>query len=436
MINILLATLQLITIIIISIYEYRRKSIALFLWATLLLMFGFPHILSIITGTSNYNDNIMIKASIFVILFNFLYICSKIILYRVFNGDHKLEEDEIGATMLNNDLSKKHQRISSKATRLYFMLLLLSFFILVFYSIKYLGSISNSSWGEFRRINNELGPKSLLRYATFIFFGSAGVSLVYFSNKKDIMALFSLMIIVLYSLITGNRITMLPAIVTIILLYTFLSDMKLSFKKIVGFSLMGFFVLYIVYFLRLLRVYGGVYNLISNYNFIELNAQVFDMLLNGNGELGLRKAFYHFIYYENNFANFNKGHTYIRLLLIGIPTALIPAIKPPDFAISMGSAWSGNPYNTVYSMHPTLYGDCFANLWWFGVLLGIFWALFSYQIDKFIYGKNKTTKMMFMVLFSTAYVIAGRGSVYNGFFIAFIGTIIIFIVNLISRIKL
>lgn len=437
MINVLLGMLQLITIIIISVYEYKQKSTILFLWATLLLMFGFPHILSIFTGISNYNDNVMIKASIFVILFNFLYMCTKIILYGRFDRSQSSKESKVHNNKKSDigSLEECH-RIDSKATKLHFLLLMLSFFILIFYSIKYLGGIANSSWGAFRKINSDLGTRSLLRYATFVFFGSAGVSLVYFRNKKNVVALFSLIIIVLYSLITGNRITILPAIITIILIYIFLDDMKLSFKKIVTFGFIGFFVLYIVYFLRLLRIYNGVYNLISNYNFIELNTQVFEMLLNGDGELGLRKAFYHFIYYDNNFANFNKGHTYIRLLLIAIPTSLIPGIKPPDFAISMGSAWSMNPYNTSYSMHPTLYGDSFANLWWVGILLGIFWGLFSYKIDKFIYKKDEITKLMLMALFSTVYVIVGRGSVYNGLFIAFIGTIIILTVNLISRVKL
>ena len=44
--------------------------------------------------------------------------------------------------------------------------------------------------------------------------------------------------------------------------------------------------------------------------------------------------------------------------------------------------------------------------------------------------------MLLMVLFSTAFVIAGRGSVYNGFFTAFVGTIIVLNINLVSRIKL
>ena len=74
MANIVLGVMQLISIIFVSIYEYNKKSIAVFLWATLLVMFGIPHVLSILTGTFDYGDDVMIKASIFVVLFNFLYI--------------------------------------------------------------------------------------------------------------------------------------------------------------------------------------------------------------------------------------------------------------------------------------------------------------------------------------------------------------------------
>ena len=158
------------------------------------------------------------------------------------------------------------------------------------------------------------------------------------------------------------------------------------------------------------------------------------MILSGDGELSLRNAFYHFIYYNNNFNNFNMGHTYIRLLLIVIPTSLILELNHLILRF-LWVAHGHNPYNTTYSMHPTLYGDCFANLWWFGILLGIFWALFSFFIDKFIIKKNEVVRMMLMVLFSTAFVIAGRGSVYNGFFIAFAGTIIVAGINLASRIN-
>lgn len=433
MANIVLGVMQLISIIFVSIYEYNKKSIAVFLWATLLVMFGIPHVLSILTGTFDYGDDVMIKASIFVVLFNFLYIIIKFILYEFAKDCNGFSKD---VSVSNVKISIVANGRFKRLNLLYFFLLLLSFAILVFYTYKYLGGFTSASWGNFRKISAALGFKSMVRYANVILMGASGVFLVYLNNNKKIMAIISMTIIILYTLITGNRIMILPVLVSIILNYYFLKNKKLNLKTIIAVGICGFLTIYLVYFLRLLRIYGGFYNMFNSNSLIELNARTLEMLLNGDGELSLRNAFYHFIYYDNNFANFNKGHTYIRLLLVAFPTFVLKGIKPPDFAISMGSAWSMNPHNTSFSIHPTLYGDCFANLWWFGIILGIFWAFFSFFIDKFIHKKNDVVKVMLMVLFGTAFVIAGRGSVYNGFFSAFVGTILILVTNLVSRVKL
>lgn len=434
MTSFILGMMQLISIIVVSIYEYHKKSITIFLWATLLVMFGMPHLLSIITNTSNYSDDIMIKASIFVIIFNFLYMMTKIFLFSFcfktnFSWDSNKYPESIKSQKISNSRVKRLKK-------LIFFTLLVAFFMLIYYTLKHLGSLSNASWGRFRVLNTELGFNSLLRYATFILFGVSGIALVYLKEKKWNRAIISMIIVVLYTLITGNRIVILPVIISIILKYIYINNKKLNLKTIISISILGCTVIYLVYFLRLLRIYGGLYNMINSSSITELIKRNFEMILNGEGELSLRNAFYHFIYYDNNFKNFNKGHTYIRMLLIAIPTFLIPRIKPPDFAISMGSAWAMNPNNTTFSMHPTLYGDCFANLWWFGVLLGVFWALFSFSIDKFIYEKNEIVRLVLMVLFGSVFVIVGRGSVYNGFFIAFTGIIVVLSINFFSRIKL
>ncbi len=434
--NVFLSLIQLITIILICIYEYKKKYTSVFLWATLLIMFGFPHFLSVISKNISYDEDTLIKASIFVILFNVVYFSTKAFIVLIERGLAKRNVRDIEGHKLNEIRMQNIVNRDKCLTKLFFIILVFCLFVLVAFSIRHLGSIANSSWGNFRNLNNELGFSSSLRYANLLFFASAGVALVYKNYSKKTMMLAALGIITFYSMLTGNRITILPAFMTIIIPFVFNNRKKLSLRQVIIFSLIAFFAIYMVYLLRFLRIYGGFYNFIREFNFVEINSRILDMLLDGDGELGLRKAFYHFIYYDNNFANFNKCHTYIRLLLIAIPTSLIPEIKPPDFAISMGSAWSMDPYNTVYSMHPTLYGDCFANLWWFGILLGAFWAVFSCILDKYMNKKNKVIKSMLMVLFGTVYVIAGRGSVYNGFFIGLVGAIVIEIIYLVSRFRL
>ena len=68
------------------------------------------------------------------------------------------------------------------------------------------------------------------------------------------------------------------------------------------------------------------------------------------------------------------------------------------------------------STHPTLFGDCFGNLYWFGILLGGLWAELANRIDLLI-SKQKYDffKIMFFFLASYSFVVIGRGSVYNGF---------------------
>jgi hypothetical protein len=266
-------------------------------------------------------------------------------------------------------------------------------------------------------------------------FASAGIILFYQNCGKKVKLLIAAGIIITFVILTGNRITILPLLVSLIIPTIYDTKHKLTLKKILLFSFLGFSAIYIVYILRLLRIYGGFYSFINSFNLVQVNTQVMDMILNGNGELGLRKAFYYFISIDNRFPGFNKAHTYIRLLLIALPTSLSFGIKPPDFAITMGSAWLNDPYNTTYSMHPTLYGDIFANLWWFGIFLGIFWAIFTYIIDIFVNRRNIVINNILLVLFGTVYIIVGRGSVYNGFFIGYSGSIIIGIMYLISRFK-
>jgi hypothetical protein len=239
----------------------------------------------------------------------------------------------------------------------------------------------------------------------------------------------------MYTFITGNRIIVLPILVSLVILFTFNQKNKITIKKILVFSILAAFTVYLVYYLRLLRIYGGFSNLITA-NFIEVNSQVLSMILNGEGELSLRNAFYHFIYHENNFENFSEGQTYLRLLLIAFPTSLTGGLKPPDFSYSMGSAWKGLPLNSGYSMHPTFYGDIFGNFSWGGIIFAVMWAVITLIVERLVKRKNLPVSQLMTVLFGTVYVIVGRGSVYNGFFIGYTGTIIIGLLYLLSRLRI
>lgn len=431
--NLFLAAVQLLSIIMICIYEYNKKNISVFLWGVLLVMFGIPHFISILFSISEYSSDILIKASLFVIMFNFVYITSKILISLAIKRKILSKKLILENNKLNNDNMIIYTNRDNYLLKIFFTLLILSFIILLLYIYNYLGSIDNVSWGSLYTLNNKLGFKSPLKYANVIFFSAGGIILIYKVANKKFHFFFAIGIVILYALITGNRITILPAIVSLIISYMYKSNYKLNIKKIIFFSITGFLVVYLVYGLRLLRIYGGIYNFITSFNIKEMNNKIFDMMINGDGELALRNVFYYFIKINNNFPNFNKGHTYIRVLLMPIPTAFSFGIKPPDFAITMGSAELNNVFNTTYSTHPTLYGDVFANLWWFGILLGIFWAMLTIIVEIYINRRNYIVRNLLKVLYGVVYVIVGRGSVYNGLFIGYSSSIIIGLMYLVSR---
>ena len=123
--------------------------------------------------------------------------------------------------------------------------------------------------------------------------------------------------------------------------------------------------------------------------------------------------FYFFIDNNNQVEVFNKGSTYLRMLLVFVPSRLTFGIKPESFDLIMGQAIGMAEGG---STHPTLFGDCFGNFSWFGAAMGIFWALFCNAVDYIIERRpDDFFKIMIYFMAAYAYVVMGRGSVYNGF---------------------
>ncbi|MBA1334148.1 MAG: hypothetical protein HPY66_1632 [Firmicutes bacterium] len=436
--NFILAFIQLMLIFLIVLIEYRNASTVIFLWATLLVMFGLPHFIAVLTQTLIYPESVYLKASLFVILFNLIYLMFRYVFKIIFG---KFEVINCIKEEIKNNAIIYNQR--KESLRL-LITLILFFSVSIFLIIKDYGSIYNTSWGLI--YTNSLSAyslgfniQSISFFTKYIVFATGGLFTYYFYKKDLVKSFLTAIIIILYTIITRNRILILPIVIPVLLIFL-LKYRKLNFKKVILYGILGCGVIYIVYALRLFRHFGDLTTFINTFEFESFNKRLFEMLLSGDGELGLRNVFLYFIYNDNNFLNFNKGHTYLRLLFMFIPTKYALGLKPPDFAISMGSAWMGDFTNNRFSTHPTLYGDCFANLYWFGIFLAIFWALIAVVIDKIIYKSNLLKKLNYISIFGSMYIIVGRGSVYNGVLLGTISAILLQIMYIVyhkfPRIKL
>ena len=195
---------------------------------------------------------------------------------------------------------------------------------------------------------------------------------------------------------------------------------KIGLKQIIVAICAVAFVVYLVYAVLIFRHAGTIDTFISSFSFSDFNKKVLSAILTGEGELGLRNIFYYFIDFNNQFTGFGVGATYLRVLLFWLPGSLSLGIKPDDFALTIASAYMGNPSNTAYSVHPTFFGDAYANFGFMGFLVGILWGAIFNVLDTYVGKKSDHLRPYLISTLAFSFVIIGRGSVYNGAVIAVI----------------
>lgn len=413
---VVLGILQFLIILIVCIYELRKKSVAVFLWAILLVMFGMMHLLAIITNSYLFSNETMNQASIFVILFSSIYILTRKFLDK------------------NTIKTQKTVKDTEENKQMMYILFILLVIVIIFRLgtlIKTAGSISNTSWETMRVTVTEANYLSFSQIFLSIFFvaSSCIIFAIELKNKKILIA--SICLILLEVIISRNRIEIMPLLVTIIYAYINKKE-KINIKMILTLAVIGVLSIYLIYGIRVFRRSGNIGNFFEQYDMKTFNNQIGEYLAEDDGELGLRNYFYYFIENDNKFTNFNKGHTYIRMMMVLIPYKFSFGLKPNDFAISMGTAV--NETIEGLSIHPTLFGDIYANFGIIGILMGIFWAVYVICINKMCNNNNFTKKSVYSVIWGVCLVIQGRGSVYNAFASAIYSLIIFQVLYIIFKI--
>lgn len=416
---IILSLLLLILNCFIVYYEWKIKSIGMFISATLLIMFSIPHFFSIILGTKEYANWVLNTSSLFAIGFLAIYI---LILYVYLKK------------------KKKDQFISIKEVYTvngYYFLSFLSVLVcsigLLMVIIFLLDKDIPHSFTSFRRLAAKYGILNPIRFLDYIYFSSAGLMLIYLIKKRKALYVTILLPILYYSIFRMSRMLILPVLVALIIYFSWYHLSKISSKILIAASF-GILGIYTVYFLRLSRMYGTGINFIFHMSPFEIFSEINGMILSGDGELGLRNIFYYFIENNNNFPNFGEFNTYKRLVLMLVPTSFSFGLKPSDFAISMGQAWSGNYSNIAYSAHPTLFGDAYANLGNYGVLIGGIWASIVIFLNNIISRSDDRYKPMWMVLIGSILIIIARGSIYNGSFSIMMSGIVLYSISKLTEI--
>lgn len=408
-ISFLLSIIQFAGIVGCAVYEYHRCSFSVFMWGTLAIMFALPHLITCLMGLYRYSVLTYVQASLFVILFCLIYLLVRYLSAPKLRDSTLLGSFGRGATFDGSKIPK-YAAVSV-------CILALSLCVLIIYSQVAFGGIGNASWGAFWGNSTGvydlgLNAGSLQLIAQYCLFGFCGVIAAACITRRYSILVVSVLIVVIYSLITRNRILMLPALTPLIIVFI-RSNPKLNARKIGAIIGIAIVVLILVYGMRVFRHAGTLDSFLSMYSIDTFFRTVFDEMVNGDGELFLRDGFYYFIAGDNRFPEFGQFNTYIRLLFILVPTQFSFGLKPDEFTVSMASAYQNNYFNTTSSMHPTLFGDCFANGGIAGIFLACFWAVFITVIERMLSKTLPERRIYYFSTLSCIFVIIGRGSVYN-----------------------
>lgn len=412
--EILLVLFMNIVFGLIIICEYRIKSLSLMFWTSIFVVFSIPHSLELILSTNIYSIKVMNKASLFVIGFNILYLLSRyIFVYR--------------KTKFNWEISEFNGNIENRFIRYLFLSMILSVILWIIGLYQVTGNILNVSWSDTLLVS---GGFSII--ASYLFMTGCGVLLLLYLKRKGALLWITFIILALIViLLTRARINLIPLFLPIIVYQVFY---KRNYTAILKVMMLGLAFIVVVSFIQEFRFLGSLTNARnSDIGLVFKNS--INSLLNGQGEFGLRRAMYKFIDNNNKFINFNKGITYIRLLLIPFPNSIIK-IKPRDFAYDMWDAV--NPHRTGIggTYHPTFFGDLYGNFGDYGFVFGIIWALIFLGIDKITNKLSNEVKITIIAPFATMYLLLARGSVYNAIANGFWSFVILNIIFFMSRITI
>lgn len=419
----LLLFLLTVSFLLILSIEYKLKSVSLVLWGGLLVFFLLPHAVDIFIGPPEYTLNTYNKASLFAFLFNIIYLTTRLLLAN----SKKIRLLDFKSSKLKN--------FDDSYLKTLFIFLLVSFVFLVYFVITTFGGFFNFSWID---IFDERGGFS---YTMFTYLFTMCLPLPFLSHfyKKKYIFFCTLVIMLIIIFLFRIRTYLIPITIPFIISYLRSDKFKINIGNVFKTLIISVSTIILIVGIGVLKAFASLSDFYNSFTFSNFMDDLYSIAFSKYGELGLRNAFYFYLENDNHFANFGIGLGYLRLILLPIPTFMSLGIKPQDFAMDMAMAY--DPINStvgVNSMHPTLYGDCYANLGWYGILLGVFWAFFTFIGDQLTITTSKNIIFISLIAaYSYTYTLIARGAVYNAvynvFFILLSHSVLFLIIKLCKK---
>ena len=369
--------------------EFRRNSSFIVLWLGLGLIFYFPLLMDLIFQNKIYLSSTYKSVAFFSILFNCIYFFT-----RLFFG----KKNNYSLIFDNGKINLYFLRVCS--CFLFFSVM----GVIGYYLISGI-SILNVTWSD----KQDLGPfMGLMVY--FYYFGCISVFLSFLMKNRKYL-FFSVILILVFILLTQSRAIIIPAIAP------FLIYMILYKKQWIRFLLFSIFAIFTFFVLQQIRYAGGVSDFFSTDASIILK-NTMDKILAEDNEFSLINSFYKIVESPQELTRYGEFSTFIRMIMVAYPDPLNTyySIKPSDFTYDIYTHYYGYYQGTF---HPTFYGLIYANSgFYFGLVSAVFFGLIVSFYDRVFNYLN--LRRIYLVYFSVVVscchmsVLWARGSIYNG----------------------
>ncbi|OAL82706.1 hypothetical protein AY605_12050 [Acinetobacter sp. SFD] len=388
-------------------FEYKNKSPFLVFYLGLLILVVFPSFLnSLPLAFRNYPDVVYVEANLFSALYLLVLCFFRMLLTRIFKVNN----------IWLDFVQYKNYNDFSDLNRIYLFFLSLCFLCFIFgLKLFSFSALMTLNWWDLVRSNSPL-----VILGTYLSYVSCGIliSSYYSKNKFDKIFSYSLTIIFLcFSVLVLKTRSYVLMFLVPMFLYLMYSKRGIELIKPMIFFLVTVF---LFVFARAVRHSNDLNDFLT----ADIGLSILDA---GQGaESTFIEAFYYFIYNNNNFEGFDKNYTLTRILFFWFPD-----FKPIEFSYLMHSAYFGSSPNEGLSMHPTVFGDAYANSWWLGAFIySSFLALYISLLElmvRFFDNSRKYFKVIVFSIISIVSLIFARGAVYNAFMYSFLPIMMLFI---------
>lgn len=382
---------------------YKKKSPFLAFYLVLLFVFSFPHFYFSSFGKSGYSPGVVSMTTLHAIVFFLFSIVGVVFLDgRYFCRLHSLRNP----LLASSSVLRANYKIS-------FCFLVLAVLLIVAAFDFNLYAMFYSSWEDFR---TEESPLKLI--GSFFFYAGSAFLLLAFNRKSvfGVLVFAGLLVFVVFALKSRSY---LIALIAPLVIHQIIF-LRLSISRLISIFLVAALLVTAYSTARSTRHAGTI----DDMGAADVQLDV--------GEFELIDSLY-FIVDKGGLKNTAEFGSLFRLILLPLPSSILPFEKPRDMSMELWDAKTGNT-GVSGSLHPTAIGDSIMNSYYFGAIFyGIFYPVLFFSLSRLLVRMQRFSPILFSVYCVVSFYWA-RGAFYNGFVVLIFCVAVLSLLGVIFRV--